>query len=117
MTEIPKIKRHRDPKFLKWIKGHPCIDCQNPETVAHHILKHTDSGKGLKPSDYCTVPLCHAHHMDIHEGRKPEKPLTLAGGYVFAYLESKGEYAKMNNIMGYIGELIKEVDHDSDKLH
>jgi hypothetical protein len=31
--------------------------------VAHHVRRHYwGSGTGIKPHDYCTIPLCTAHH-------------------------------------------------------
>lgn len=110
MTEIPKQKVIRLPGYLEWIRTRPCVDCGSSETVPHHILKHTDSGKQLKPSDFYCVPLCHHHHMQIHNGHAPDKPLTLAAGFMVAYAEEQGEYAIINDALRALGESIQEME-------
>lgn len=63
---ISKRKPIRDAKHLKFVGGLPCLVCDSEPTDAHHIRKGSDGGVGLKPSDSFTVPLCRAHHQDIH---------------------------------------------------
>ena len=104
---IPKQPRIESKKYRKWIRTHNCVNCDNPETVAHHILKYTDGGKGLKPSDFCCVPLCHHCHMAIHNGHEPDKSLTLAAGFLFGYLETNGHYKLVNDHLRAIGLDVK----------
>ena len=99
----PKQNNLRSEKYLEWIRTHTCANCEHPETIAHHVLKYTDGGKGLKPSDYYTVPLCHHCHMAIHDGHKPDKSLTLVAGYQFGYLETNGHYKLINDHLRAIG--------------
>lgn len=33
---------------------------------AHHVRTGNTGGMGLKPSDRHTVPLCPAHHLELH---------------------------------------------------
>ncbi len=55
----------RDQDYLAYIRKQPCLVCggaQGP-SVAHH---EGNGGKGLKASDYDTVPLCPVHHGERH---------------------------------------------------
>lgn len=71
MSDIafPKINPARDKKYRAWVRTKPCIlhsAYYNP-VVAHHI---SAGGMGTKCSDYETVPLCHSHHLEIHDHGK-----------------------------------------------
>jgi hypothetical protein len=67
--------RVEDPQYLSWVRGLPCVICvqegaprQSPRCEAAHVRfadaaagwSHT--GKGEKPDDRRTVPLCAGHH-------------------------------------------------------
>ena len=58
----------RDPKHLKWVREQNCCvpGCMNGVIHVHHVRTAANSGTGLKPPDYWTVPLCSAHHHEIH---------------------------------------------------
>jgi hypothetical protein len=58
----------RDPKHLRWIREQSCCvpKCTNGVIHAHHVRGAHNAGTGLKPPDYCTVPLCSVHHHEIH---------------------------------------------------
>lgn len=58
---------------LKFIRGLPCLICQdNTSTEACHVrmadgrIGKPNSGLGKKPPDWFTVPLCSRHHRDQH---------------------------------------------------
>lgn len=58
---------------LAFIRGLPCLVCQNNiETEACHIrmadprIGKPNSGLGKKPPDWFTIPLCSRHHRDQH---------------------------------------------------
>lgn len=59
----------------KYIESLPCcglkfaihIRCQG-DVVAHHVKTSANSGVGIKPLDWFTVPVCHAHHMTWAHG-------------------------------------------------
>lgn len=76
---------NRSPKHLEFVRSLPCCVCLNPESVAAHIRIGTDGGMGLKPSDFYTVPLCHACHTKQHnKGERTfwgdiQQALNLAG--------------------------------------
>ena len=67
-----KIERER----LKTIGEMPCYACfqDGRETNAevHHI--RTQTGLGLRPSHFATIPLCSSHHrtgkLSVHLGKK-----------------------------------------------
>ena len=66
-----KVKVPRDKKYLRWIAQKPCLICEkhnptyrdgmNRETVVYHHI--VIEGRGIKCSDYRTVPLCYYHHQ------------------------------------------------------
>jgi hypothetical protein len=68
-----KTPRQHDVKHLNFIRGLPCLICQNNiETQTAHIryaeprAGKRQTGKGEKPSDRWTVPLCGGHHIAQH---------------------------------------------------
>ena len=88
---MAKIQRHteafagplqRRPRVsaldhLDFIRSLPCLVCGTPDrTEAAHIrmaslgLAKRETGKGEKPSDCWTVPLCNAHHREQHGMRE-----------------------------------------------
>lgn len=64
----------RDAKYLKWIRGCGCIwggigglpagPCQGDIVPAHG----KPWGRGMKGPDYATLPMCHYHHTQEHNG-------------------------------------------------
>jgi hypothetical protein len=58
-----------------FIESQPCcgikfaqhIECQG-DVVWHHVKTAANSGVGIKPLDWFTVPLCNAHHMTWAHG-------------------------------------------------
>lgn len=70
--------RKIDRKHLERVKMLPCCVCgAEPPSDAHHCLGYEfGTGKGLKASDYKTIPLCKSHHQDggfgvaFHAGSK-----------------------------------------------
>ena len=64
MTPMPKHKRWRSEKYLKFIRKQPCIICQYP-SEPHHIKIKGNSGMARKPDDTYCIPLCRLHHSEI----------------------------------------------------
>lgn len=55
----------RLPQHLKFIRSLPCCACGSTRRIeAAHIGPH---GLGQKASDECTVPLCRACHVILHQ--------------------------------------------------
>ena len=70
MQRQPRV---HDEQHLAWVRGLPCLVCgNNIETEAAHIRYSDPSagkrmvGKGEKPSDCWTVPLCGKCHRGQH---------------------------------------------------
>lgn len=56
----------RSPRFLAFVRRHPCAACQRKKDVeAHHYAR--GRGVGQKVSDYRTVPLCDDCHRYYHD--------------------------------------------------
>jgi hypothetical protein len=66
VTPIGKTLRLRDRDHLKFVSAQPCLACGRSPTDAHHLKFAQGSALGRKVSDEFTVPLCRAHHRDLH---------------------------------------------------
>ena len=64
----------RFPQHLQWLRGRPCAveadgGCEGRMEAAH--VDHAGGkGVGLKVSDTKAVPLCQAHHAELHRGAR-----------------------------------------------
>lgn len=68
---ISKRKPIRDKKHLQFVSELPCLKCDSSPCDPHHLKTMTDGGIGIKPSDSWAVPLCRAHHTELHnQGEK-----------------------------------------------
>jgi hypothetical protein len=63
---INKERRHRDKGHLKFVATQPCLICGRSPADAHHLRFAQPRAMGRKVSDEFTVPLCRAHHRQIH---------------------------------------------------
>lgn len=79
MTSNPKHKRFRSRVHLTHVATHACCvpGCGAwPVEVHHRLMGPEPKGRGIKASDYWTVPLCHAHHVGQdsphHHGNEEE---------------------------------------------
>lgn len=61
-------KRHRwvNQKFTRWAKSQPCECCNKPADDPHHIIGHGQGGMATKAHDFFVIPLCRAHHDEVH---------------------------------------------------
>ena len=66
MLAIAKQNITRDRNHINFVKTLPCLVCGQTPCDAHHIRRGSNSGVGIKPGDNLTIPLCHAHHMEVH---------------------------------------------------
>lgn len=67
-TPSQRLKLHRNKDYLAWIRTQPCEACAVRGNIqAAHVRKGNGGGMGIKPSDYRTVPLCHACHLRQHQ--------------------------------------------------
>lgn len=65
MTLIPKQRRIADERYLKSLRGSPCLVCRRGGE-AHHLMRAEGRGMSLRTGDNWAVPLCHTCHMDLH---------------------------------------------------
>lgn len=65
--------RLRSKKYLDNIRGQDCLypGCFMPGS-AHHLTHAQPRAMGLKTGDQYCVPLCHKHHMELHESHMSE---------------------------------------------
>jgi hypothetical protein len=43
------------------------------DTVAHHVRTAENSGTGIKPKDWYTIPICDSHHQYLHKNATREE--------------------------------------------
>jgi ERF superfamily len=67
---IPVARRLRDKIHLRFVAKQPCLVCGRQPCDAHHLRFVQSRGLGLKVSDEFTVPLCRAHHRELHRTGK-----------------------------------------------
>src|SRR5579871_2973470 len=58
--------RKRSKAHLSFVRGQPCLVCRQSPCDPHHLRFVQPKALGLKVSDEFTVPLCRAHHHDLH---------------------------------------------------
>lgn len=64
LVSDPKPMRWESADYLRHVRSYGCLIC-GEEADAHHI---TTGGMGTKGHDLFTVPLCRAHHGELHQG-------------------------------------------------
>ena len=67
---LPEAKRLRDKQHLRFVAKQPCLVCGREPCDAHHLRFAQSRGLGLKVSDEFAVPLCRAHHRELHRAGK-----------------------------------------------
>jgi len=63
MRQYPE--RIRSQKYLSHIRTKPCLIC-GAQAEAHHLTFAQPRAMSSKTGDQYTVPLCHHHHMEMH---------------------------------------------------
>jgi hypothetical protein len=63
---IAKEIRIRDKDHRKFVSSQPCIICGRSPADAHHLRFAQPRALSSKVSDEFTVPVCRAHHREIH---------------------------------------------------
>jgi hypothetical protein len=59
-------RRVRDKAHLRHVAAQPCLLCGALPADAHHVRFAQPKAFGRKVSDEFTVPLCRAHHRELH---------------------------------------------------
>ncbi|MCS2155490.1 DUF968 domain-containing protein [Scandinavium sp. H11S7] len=62
----PKRRRWVNEKYTRWVKSQACVCCNKPADDPHHIIGHGMGGMGTKAHDLFVIPLCRAHHDELH---------------------------------------------------
>jgi len=63
---FPEPRRIRDRDHIRHLIKQPCLICGRRPSDPHHLRFAQSRGLGHKVSDEFTVPLCRAHHREIH---------------------------------------------------
>jgi DNA recombination protein Rad52 len=64
---LSEPRRIRDLGHLAYVASKPCLVCGRNRTHAHHLKFAQPTALGRKVSDEFTVPLCTAHHRELHQ--------------------------------------------------
>ena len=67
---ITKTVRHRNKEHLRFVRTQPCLICAKQPSDPHHLPFAQPRALGRKVSDEYTVPLCRAHHREVHRAAK-----------------------------------------------
>jgi hypothetical protein len=63
---FPKAVRLRDREHLRHVAKQPCVICGRQPSDPHHLRFAQSKGMGQKVSDEFALPLCRAHHREVH---------------------------------------------------
>jgi hypothetical protein len=66
ISPISKLQRIRNKEHLKFVTSQCCLVCGKQPSDAHHLRFAQPRALGRKVSDEFTVPLCRAHHRELH---------------------------------------------------
>jgi hypothetical protein len=63
---IEKPRRYRNKDHLRYVARQACLICGRQPSDPHHLRYAQPRALGRKASDEFTVPLCRAHHREVH---------------------------------------------------
>ena len=63
---FPEARRIRDRDHMRHVIRQPCLVCGRQPSDPHHLRFAQSRALARKVSDEFTVPLCRAHHREIH---------------------------------------------------
>jgi hypothetical protein len=63
---FPEPRRIRDRDHIRHVIKQPCLVCGRRPSDPHHLRFTQSRALGRKVSDEFTVPLCRAHHREVH---------------------------------------------------
>lgn len=69
---IAEPRRVRRPEHLRFVASRSCLICGRSPCEAHHLTFAQPRALALKSSDEYCVPLCRAHHRQLHAGGDEE---------------------------------------------
>jgi hypothetical protein len=76
---FPVARCLRDKTHLRFVAKQPCLVCGRQPCDAYHLRFAQSRGLSLKVSDEFTVPLCRAHHRELHRTGKETDWWTRTG--------------------------------------
>jgi ERF superfamily len=76
---LPETKRLKDRQHLRFVAKQPCLVCGREPCDPHHLRFAQPRGLAQKVSDEFTVPLCRAHHRELHRASKERDWWVRAG--------------------------------------
>ena len=62
----PKRRRWVNENWTRWVKSQVCVCCNKQADDPHHLIGHGQGGMGTKAHDLFVLPLCRAHHDELH---------------------------------------------------
>ncbi|WP_065806523.1 DUF968 domain-containing protein [Klebsiella pneumoniae] len=62
----PKRRRWVNEQWTRWVKSQLCVCCNKQADDPHHLIGHGQGGMGTKAHDLFVLPLCRAHHDELH---------------------------------------------------
>ena len=62
----PKRRRWENMAYTRWVKQQPCMCCGKQADDPHHVIGYGQGGMGTKAHDLFVIPLCRAHHDELH---------------------------------------------------
>ncbi|ELS1887246.1 DUF968 domain-containing protein [Raoultella ornithinolytica] len=62
----PKRRRWVNENWTRWVKSQLCVCCNKQADDPHHLIGHGQGGMGTKAHDLFVLPLCRAHHDELH---------------------------------------------------
>jgi hypothetical protein len=69
---LPEPRRVRDRDHIRHVIKQPCLVCGRQPSDPHHLRFAQSRALGRKVSDEFTVPLCRAHHREVHRSGHEE---------------------------------------------
>ena len=66
MGALGKPVRLRDKDHRKFVLRQPCLVCGRVPSDPHHLTFTQPRALGRRVSDEFTVPVCRAHHRELH---------------------------------------------------
>jgi hypothetical protein len=66
VLSIAEPRRYRNKEHLRFVVQQPCLVCGRTPSDPHHLRFMQPRALGRKVSDEFVVPLCRAHHRDVH---------------------------------------------------
>lgn len=92
---MEEVKRFRSSLYLKHIRQKPCLICGD-QSEAHHLTYAQPRAMAVKTGDQYAVPLCHRHHMELHDSNLPEKSWWSTKG-ILPKVWAENEWSKWEN--------------------